>query len=99
MVMTKPAPTPERMPRRRPGRPSPVAVREEARALYVHGNLRLPAIGEKLSIPLRTLYRYKDQARSAGDDWEDARLSTPALEFQAQVGLAALDMAVNYLGK
>lgn len=87
MVMTKPAPTPERTPRRRPGRPSPVAVREEARALYVHGNLRLPAIGEKLSIPLRTLYRYKDQARSAGDDWEDARLSAliAGMGYQATV--------------
>lgn len=63
------------------------ALREEARALYVHGALRMPAIAEKLALPLRTLYRYKEQARAAGDDWEDARLAAlvAGLGYQATV--------------
>ena len=63
------------------------AVREEARALYVHGHLALPAIGEKLAVPLRTLYRYKDQARTAGDDWDEARLAAlvAGMGYQATV--------------
>lgn len=63
------------------------ALRNEVRATYVHGNLSFAQIGEKLNLPLRTLYRYKAQAREKGDDWEDARLSAliSGMGYQAAV--------------
>lgn len=80
-------PTPTLQPKRPRGKIANAAVRQEARALYVHGNLTLPAICEKLSRTARTLYRYKDEARKAGDDWEDARLAAlvAGMGYQATV--------------
>ena len=50
-------------------------IRDEVRALYVHGHLTITQICEKLNLPARTLHRYRAKARMEGDDWENARLS------------------------
>lgn len=53
----------------------PKPLRDEVRALYVHGHLTIPQISEKINLPIRTIHRYRAKARTEGDDWENARLS------------------------
>jgi len=50
-------------------------IRDEVRALYVHSHLNIPQISDRLNLPVRTIHRYRANARNDGDDWEVARLS------------------------
>jgi transposase-like protein len=52
------------------------ATRREARAKYLYERLTLPQIALALGVSEPTLRRWKSDARTDGDDWDQARIAS-----------------------
>lgn len=48
-------------------------TRRRARVLYVHERKPLPMIALELSVPERTIRRWKAESQEKGDNWDEAR--------------------------
>lgn len=62
----------------------------EARAAYVYEALHLEGISRKINIPIGTIRRWKDVAKTHGDDWDRARAAARLSKEGAEAVTAAV---------